>query len=377
MICVKRLIALFLSAFLVFSLSACSTDAQRAYAIRRLAFEQAKYLDSDFQLIAISHHKLREGCRDKMNVMFFVTNHNDGLNADQILVNDLYMLDLDTGHWYYDGIIDENALNFDTKENALMYFYRAFDLARGEYAISDGDFHVDYLTADEVALVNQMRAQSDAGNSLKFLGDTNVSQTISPVRLFTISETLNQPAGLARDTVMSLDEALVYLNLRFPAYSEDALSVTSGSDHVVRSGIEIFEDEELPVTYGDIPNCVTYLLSDSFEIDTLVAFLEESSDDGIVPKTINMIKMEDGYWFFNPIELMNPGAEAKYHGTLPTMKCGSVKQYVEILQEQLNVQCVVKVSDGSRMEYAISESGEIIITTDSDCVELVYSRAGV
>ena len=59
------------------------------------------------------------------------------------------------------------------------------------------------------------------------------------------------------------------------------------------------------------------------------------------------------------------------------MKCGSVKQYVEILQEQLNVQCVVKVSDGSRMEYAISESGEIILTTNSDCVELINSRAGV
>ena len=109
--------------FLVSSVCGCSTEAQQLEAKNKLTLSVAPNLDATAKTVAIAHYKLKEGCREKLNVMYFVADNQEDMEPEQILINDLYMLDLDTGYWYMDACIDSAALDFDTKENALMYLF--------------------------------------------------------------------------------------------------------------------------------------------------------------------------------------------------------------------------------------------------------------
>lgn len=370
----KRILAVILLLLFVCSVCACSSEEEILYAKRTLAFEQARYLDKDFETVAIVHHRLKTGCRKKLNMMFCVSTHNEGLEPEKILVNDLYLLDLDTGKWYFDTIIDDTALNFDTKENALMYYFRAFDDARGEPVIGPENAQVDYLPAEEVSLVNQMREELEKANVLRAYHKKSVNLSLSPGWLETVIETADRPAGVARGVVNSLDDAIAYCNYRFPALSDDCGEIANGETGILRSGVEIMEDYRRPALRNEIASCVTYLLSDVYEIDTLAVFVADASGGKVYPMMVNMIKLDDGYWFFDPALLMNvdTGSSEVY---LPEMMCASVDAYLDSIQQTFDVKCVFKISNGERMDYEVTDSGHVV--TESACAQLLYENPAV
>ena len=93
----KRLAAILLLVFLISSVCGCSTEAQQLEAKNKLILSVAPNLDATAETVAIAHYRLKEGCRDKLNVMYFIADNQEELGPEQILINDLYMLDLDTG----------------------------------------------------------------------------------------------------------------------------------------------------------------------------------------------------------------------------------------------------------------------------------------
>ena len=256
----KNIAALLLLAAILLSTCACSSDAERLYAKSTLVYEQMLSLNTKLESAGILHYKLKEGCRDKLNLLFFVSANNENLNPQQILVNDLYVLDLDTGHWYMDSQIDENELNFETKENAIGFFYHAFDQARGEATIWRDDAKVDYLPEGEINRLNEMFEQNVQAKVRKICHEESINLNLNPIRMFLIEDIQKQPAGLGRNILMSVAEAVTYLKLRFPTISDESMEIDNGTSRTLRSAIEVIEDHQLSVRAGDVATCVTYLL---------------------------------------------------------------------------------------------------------------------
>lgn len=369
---VKRIVTLLLSLLLLLSVCGCSSNAQKLAAKRTLVFEQAKHLDTKFETVAIMHYKLQEGCRDKLNVMFVVSAYNEDLKPDRAFVNDLYMLDLDTGYWYMDSKIDTASLNLDTKENALGFFYHCFDHARGEPALWNGEVELDYLSAEEVELINQMYEQHALGRTIRSYRDDRIDLNLNSIRRFMIDETLNQPAGLARNTVDTLSEAIIYLDICFPTLLASNAAVETGEFRTLRSAIEIIEEPQRAAAPGDMATCVSYLLGDSYEVETLAVFVSDEENEDICPLLINSIKLDGGYWFFDPASLLNQAPYAAGSVHLPEMKCPSIESYIERIGQEFSVNSVFRVSNGGRMDYEVVHSGDFEVKTDSVCVKQVY-----
>lgn len=370
---VKRIVTLFLSVLLAVSFCACSSDTQKLSAKRTVAFEQAKHLDTGFETVAIMHYKLKEGCRDRINAMFCVSTHNAGLEREQTLVNDLYMLDLDTGYWYMDAQIDEDSLNFDTKENALAFFFHAFDQARGKPALWNEEVELDYLPPEDVDYINQLWMQNSQAKTITAYWEDPIDLNLNSIRRFLIEETLGQPAGLARNTIETIAEAITYLNLHFPTLSAD-VAVVRGEDRTIRSGIEIIEDVQRPAAAGDMATCVSYFLGDRYEIETLAVFVMEDAGEDAYPLLINSVKLDDGYWFVDPAARMNQAADISGAVHLPEMKCDSIESYIDSIRQDFSVNAVFTISNGGRMDYQVVKADGIAIETNSACAELIYSN---
>lgn len=367
----KRICAVLLSILLVLSLCGCSTEAERLYAKRTFAYDMAENLDAEIETAAIVRYKLKEGCREKLNVVFLVTRERQNIEQDQILVNDLYMLDLDSGYWYIGAGIDEDTLNLDTKENALKSFYHDFDQSRGAAAIWEGNAKVDYLPAQEVETVNQLLAQWAQAKTPKLYPEETVNLWIYAERLAAIKGIVNQPAGMGKNMLSTIADAIAYLNDRFPAVSTDHTTLFNGERRTLRSGKEILEELRLPASREDIATCVSYLIGENYEVETLVVFVQDDSTSEPYPMAVNLIHTVSGYWFLDPVALMNcklePGA-SKY---LPELKCDSVDGYLEQIRQDFDVVAAYRVASGNRMDYEISDAGEITIVSDA---ETVYSK---
>ena len=89
------LVALLLLAFLMLSICGCSTEAQQLDAKNKLTLSVAPNLDATAKTVAIAHYQLKEGCREKLNVMYFVADNQEDMEPEQILINDLYFMDSD------------------------------------------------------------------------------------------------------------------------------------------------------------------------------------------------------------------------------------------------------------------------------------------
>ncbi len=367
----NRLAALLLLAFLLLSICGCSTEAQQLDAKNKLTLSLLPNLDAGVETVAIAHHKLKEGCREKLNVMYFVANNQEGMKPDPIFLNDLYMLDLDTGYWYMDTCIDPEALHFDTRENALMYFYDAFDKTRGEFPVAGENVKLDYLPEESLIYINQVLQENAKTKMPKLYPEGNVNLWLPQEHLTTIGATVNQPAGMGKNIVFTIAEVIAYLNFRFPTVSSESMAFSDGVRGTLRSGKEIIEDLNRPVTRGDLATCVSYLIGDDYEVDTLVVFVKDEAGGEPYPVAINAIHTAGGYWFFDPVLLMNIQLEPADGKVLPEMKCESVAVYLSSIQEGFDIVAAFQVASGSRVDYEITGSGEIHITAGTSRVEAV------
>ena len=367
----KRLAAMLLLVFLISSVCGCSTEAQQLEAKNKLILSVAPNLDATAETVAIAHYRLKEGCRDKLNVMYFIADNQEELGPEQILINDLYMLDLNTGYWYMDARIDSDALNFDTKENALMYFYDAFDRTRGEFSIAGKKVKLDYLPEQSLNFINQTLQANAAAKTPKIYQEESVNLWLSQDRLAGIEGIVNQPAGMGRIMISTIADVIAYLNLRFPTVSMECMSISDGTGRTLRSGKEIIEDGDRPVTRGDIATCVSYLLGDNYEVDTLVVFVKDDSAEEPSPIAINAIQTTGGYWFFDPLLLMTSQLESADGRVLPEMKCDSVSSYLAAIQGEFDIAAAYEITSGSRVDYKVTNSGEILITFGASHVEAV------
>ena len=365
----KRLIAMLLLVFLMLSICGCSTQAQRLHAKNELTLSVAPNLDANVETAAIAHFKLKEGCREKLNVMYFVANNQENMEADQVLINDLYMLDLDTGYWYMDSYIDPDALNFDTKENALMYFYDAFDKTRGEFSVAGKRVELDYLPEESLSYINQVLREKTKAKTPKLYPEESVNLWLPQDRLTGIEDVVNQPAGMGKIMTSTIADVIAYLNLRFPTVSPEFMAVSEGTGRILRSGKEIIEDLKYPATRGDIATCVSYLLADNYKVGTLVVFVKDDSAGEPCPIAINVIQTDGGYWFFDPVLLMNKQPESVDGKVLPEMKCESGAVYLSSIQEEFDIVEAFQIASGSRVDYEVTSSGEILITGGASCVE--------
>lgn len=357
------------------SICGCSSDEQISYGRTTLAYEQTLQLSTSFETVAILHHKLKEGCRDKLNLMFVVAKSNEGLEQEQILVNDLYMLDLDTGFWYFEDAVDTlGTPGFETKEAAFAYFYNTFDSARKAGTERPELSGLDYLSEQEVDYVNALWQQKKEANVLAASTGRLGTFPISWPRREELALLTNQPAGLAKGTIASLEEAVTYLQLRVLSLAENPVAEELSGDgsFTLRCAAEVLEDYDRPVAKYDIASCVAFLLGDNFEVDILAVFLSDGS-----LHTINMIRTDDGYWFVDPLALMNPNAEM--HGVqLPEWKCESADAYVEYLQQNAaffaEISHVFLVEQAARVDFKITNAGDFTVKTESAAAEQVYCR---
>ena len=86
--------------------------------------------------------------------------------------------------------------------------------------------------------------------------------------------------------------------------------------------------------------------------------------------TVNMIKMEDGYWFLNPSLMMNQSAASSAGNDLPEMKCVSLDSYVNSIQQTFDINCIYKVSNGERVDYEVVSGDSVVIKTGAELVWL-------
>jgi hypothetical protein len=365
----KRLAAMLLLVFLISSVCGCSTEAQQLEAKNKLILSVAPNLDATAETVAIAHYRLKEGCRDKLNVMYFVADNQEDMEPEQILINDLYMLDLDTGYWYMDACIDSAALDFDTKENALMYFYDAFDKVRGEFSVAGKKVKLDYLPEQSLNFINQTLQANAAAKTPKIYQEESVNLWLSQDRLAGIEGIVNQPAGMGRIMISTIADVIAYLNQRFPTVSMECMSISDGTGRTLRSGKEIIEDGDRPVTRGDIATCVSYLLADNYKVETLVVFVKDDSAGEPCPIAINTIQTAGGYWFFDPVLLMTSQPVSTDVKVLPEMKCESAAVYMSSIQEEFDIVEAFQIASGSRVDYEVTSSGEILITGGASCVE--------
>ena len=367
----KRICSVLLSILLVLSLCGCSTETERLSAKRTFAYEMALNLDAEIETAAIARYKLKEGCRDKLNVMYFVTNDHQSIEKDRVLVNDLYMVDLDSGYWYLGSEIQEDQLNFDTKENALMRMYDAFDQARGDSAILEGKVQIDYLPEDIINEVNHMLEQAAQSKVPKPYPEEKVNLWVSSDRLEIIDGTIKQPAGTGRAILSTIADAIAYLNRRFPTVSTENMALSNGEKRILRSGKEILEEFRLPASRGDIATCVSYLIGENYQIETLIIFVQDDSASEPYPMAVNLMHTASGYWFLDPVALMDCKLESGDSKYLPERKCDSVDGYLEQIRQDFDVVAAYRVASGNRMDYEITSTGEIVVTTGA---EAVYSK---
>ena len=86
---------------------------------------------------------------------------------------------------------------------------------------------------------------------------------------------------------------------------------------------------------------------------------------------VNLMHTASGYWFLDPVALMDCKLESGDSKYLPERKCDSVDGYLEQIRQDFDVVAAYRVASGNRMDYEITSTGEIVVTTGA---EAVYSK---
>lgn len=350
----KRILTYVLLGVLCLSLCACgSFDVDDIY-------EQAKHLD--MELGAVVQRKIA----GQELLFFFPAEPNETQNC-----GGMWMLDVRSGTWC-------NGNNIGAENADLLTRY--YEAAGYSHNLSKLPNYYKTMSAALVEEVNEKLALEEFDRSKKQLPAYPYRSIDDELRLLTdeqIAALDYAPPGLLQKTISTVPDAIAYLDRRFPGIWM-GMQVRNGIDENtrwLRDAHEILSGytEENVAARSDIANCITYLLCDNYEIESLIGFRFEYREP---EQAVNAIKTENGYLIFDAVLRMQGDASSRNGDLLPESTCLSVAEYVASIQNNTYLasifQYIVKISDGERFDFKQSFGGGYFITSLSDCAEVVY-----
>ena len=350
-------------------------------------YEQASLLNIQLNEAIRYTATLEEGCGAELDLLFFQSTEFDGENkAETIGSPGFYMLDLSTDTWYdssfqnWDIMVNGTNMNLDTKELAMMWAFQLFS-EHLEDVLPCRVVQKISLDAAEIEAVNQKVLFDQLTRKKQLYPYATVDEEgrkLSDAELLALN---GRPAGFIKSAISTVPDAIAYLDMRYPELWM-GLSVHNGVDlqqRWLRAAQEIlYFNEENIASRSCVVNCLTYLLDDDYEIESLIAFwpdpevLNESGPE----KAINMIKTTGGYLFFDPVVWMQGDAMSRYGSVLPQMKCSSMAEYIENIRQDpalgTTIKFIFKNTGGVRMNYQHLFNPDYTIQTDSSDIEMVY-----
>lgn len=351
-------------------------------------YEQAKLLHTQLHQAVEYHYTLDEGCGETLNLLFFEIEEFADLDPKDAAFgcSGIYMLDMDTGIWYdgsildYDQMITDDSWNFSTRESALMCFIEFFSMNRKSNRIWSDREQLIRFSEDDLKSINQQLMIDELTRKVSPYPYISIDDEPRQLSNDEIAALIHRPAGYVKTAISTVPDAIAYLDLRFPELWM-GMSLKNGievNNRWLRSAVEILSDYESPAARSCIINCITYLLDDNYELESLIAFypdLDTPNEDG-PEKAINCIKTTNGYLVFDPVLRMQGDAMSRNGSLLPEMSCGSIAEYLEHIRQNPTLSSVIKCifinSNGVRMDYIRGFTDGYTITTASPSIEIVY-----
>ena len=347
-------------------------------------YEQAKQMGIQLKQVHRYYIELDEG--PIMNLLFFQSTEFDNCEIVSFSAPGLYMLDMDTGIWYDSSFLDwdrmtvNNIWDLSNHDTALMCTFTFYDQIRNTGTLySDKEQRMD-LDAATLETINQKLLIDQLTRTVPAYPYSSVEEEPRQLSDEEISALLYRPATYVKSVISTVPDAIAFLDQRFPELWM-GMSYNNGNevnDRWLRSAVEILSDHEADAARSCAANCVSYLLDDNYQVESLIAFWPDPdimNSDG-PEKAINVIKTADGYLFFDAALRMQSDAESRKNLVLPEMKCASVAEYVEHIRQDPVLSSVIKYifknTGGVRMNYTRSFTNGYTITTASEGIEQVY-----
>ena len=383
---VKKLLVFFFFFLLVMSLCACgSSDIDADFV-----YEQAKFLGIQLESASVYHGCLSNDDNDPVNVLFLNSTEYDDIAPENRTFSyaGIYMLDMDTGIWYDSSFVDwdkvyneTDSFDFRVREDVLMNYLCRYGekVDFGYDSIKTSD-----LSAKDIESINQRLQMDMLTQTAAVYPYTSIDEEPRQLSDEEITALLYRPAGYVKAVISTVTDAIAYLDMRYPELWM-GMSIYNGvdvEDWWLRSAQEIlycgYDDDAQYASRSCVVNCITYLLEDDYQIESLIAFWPDPNvlnEDG-PQKAINFIKTSDGYIFFDPVLRMRGDAVSRYGSQLPQMTCSSLAEYIETIRQTPELADVIKYifknSGGVRMEYKKTYTDGYTIETESPGIELVY-----
>lgn len=352
-------------------------------------YEQAKLLNIQLKSVTGYQVLLNEGYRELVSLLFVQSTEHEGVNEESIAKPGLYMLDLGTGEWYDASFLDEsvmikgNAWNYRSRKAAIMCLYNGFSWLQPDGFVKNPQETLIRLEDSVIEEINQKLLLDQFTHKAAVYPYASIEDEPRKLSDEDLANLMHRPAGYIKSAISTIPDAIAYLDLRFPSLWM-GMSLHNGTDlsnRWLRSAVTTISDYTNPASRSCMVNAVSYLLSDDYQIESLIAFWtqDDTADDG-PQKAINFIKTNTGYLFFDPVLRMQGDAESRKGALLPEMACGSMAEYIEKIRTNpgfsADIKYIFKNTNGARMDYVRSFAGGYSITTASEGIELVYYSSG-
>lgn len=352
--------------------------------------EQTKLLHIQLNAAAVYQGTISEENPETVNLLFLQSTAYLDVPREKWMHSapGFYLVDMDTGDIFagnfvnWDIIVKGDRWNYDTKEAAMMCYFTLFEQSQtmNSEFFSPGNSQLVFLNEAELENINQKLLFEELTRKSPAYPYASIEEEPRKLSDAEIDALYGQPSGLVKTAISTVPDAIAYLDMRFPELWM-GLPFHNGIDvdtRWYRSADEILSSSSGLAARSCIVNCLTYLLDDDYEIESLIAFWPDPSEinEDCPEKAINCIKTVDGYLFFDPVLRMQGDAMSRKHDLLPEMKCGSVAEYVEHIRQNPTLSSVIKYifknTGGVRMDYVRSFAEGYTITTASEGIELVY-----
>ena len=351
-------------------------------------YEQAKLLNIQLRQVCRYHCELKEG--PILDLLVFLSTEFEGQEnvsfGSPEWEEGRYVLDLTTNTWYDVSFVDQDVMfvngtvNYADPIAALMLAVDRFNCAQDHsFLVAQTEQHTE-LDAKTLEDINQKLLIDQLTRKVSPYPYASVDEEPRKLSDEEIAELCKRPACYVKSVISTVSDAIAYLDLRFPTlYHGGATKNSSASmDYWLRSAPEILTDRWNQTGRTGITSCISYLLDDDYEINSLIAFWPSSEmmNEDEPQKTINYIKTATGYIFFDPVLRMQGDAMSRWGDLLPQSTCSSVAEYIEIIRQTQSLSDVLKYifsnAGGVRMSYHMDYTNGYTITTATEGIEMVY-----
>ena len=351
-------------------------------------YEQAKLLNIQLKQAYRYYFELGEG--PVLNLLVLQSTEFDGFpvvsfgGKGQEL--GVYLLDMDTDTWYDTSFIDEDVMvvngkaNLADKDAALMCALNTFNMTgEKDFIFADYDQLVK-LDDETLGEINQKLLFEQLTRKVPAYPYNSVDEEPRQLSDEEIAALVHRPAGYVKSVISTVPDAIAYLDMRFPTlyHGMPLRSDPTSNEYWLRSAPEILTEYTYPAARSCVTTCVSYLLEDNYEVESLVGFwpsAEKMNEDG-PQKAINYIKTATGYIFFDPVLRMQGDAMSRKGALLPQTNCSSVAEYIEIIRQTPALADVLKYifsnAGGVRMSYQVDYTNGYTVTTETEGIEMVY-----